>query len=352
MSDRIDTSPKALQDLADKLSGRAAGWLNDRDALLGLNAADVIRHIAAEKEAAAKQEPVGTLTVRRYRGHLENTDFDYSGALPDGSYPLYLALQPAPLPTDDPGTYYVSGPYHDGSMAVCRLDTGLVVHKFRLDGVAQPAPRPTAAEVPLQAAPSCPASSDDASAKQLRSVVRGWHERSVRLGADGVEDIIHAAEVAYKRGELRCVDGFVQNWFPLTLKTAKQTVPAEVPLPEPAGQIAEHGLNRTKSGQVITAVHDAYTADQLRTYAQDYADAVVAGMKAESCARIELVTALHCLASHFENSLYAFGGDVEGERKATGDIAHARGVAAKHNYNGPGCRGIETSVLKANGLVP
>lgn len=50
--------------------------------------------LAAEKEAQEKQEPVGTLTIQRFRGHLENTEFDYVGSLPDGSYPLYLHPQP------------------------------------------------------------------------------------------------------------------------------------------------------------------------------------------------------------------------------------------------------------------
>jgi hypothetical protein len=55
------------------------------------------------------------------------------------------------------------------------------------------------------------------------------------------------------------------------------------------------------------------------------------------CARNELVTAIHSLASNFENSMYAFRDDTEARRKATGDIAHAMKIAAKHNQNGPGC---------------
>jgi hypothetical protein len=57
----------------------------------------------------------------------------------------------------------------------------------------------------------------------------------------------------------------------------------------------------------------------------------------KSCARIELVVAIHTLASHFENALYAFRDDAEALRKAKGDIAHAMSVAAKHNQNGGGC---------------
>jgi hypothetical protein len=59
------------------------------------------------------------------------------------------------------------------------------------------------------------------------------------------------------------------------------------------------------------------------------------------CARGELVVALHTLASHFENSLYAFRDDAEARKKAEGDIAHAMKIAAKHNYNGPGCAQVE-----------
>jgi hypothetical protein len=54
--------------------------------------------------------------------------------------------------------------------------------------------------------------------------------------------------------------------------------------------------------------------------------------------RIELVTAVHTLASHFENALGAFGDDVEARTKAKGDIAHACKVAARWNWNGPWAR--------------
>lgn len=46
--------------------------------------------------AFAKTEPVGTLDVHRFRGHLENTSFDYTGSLPDGTYRLYATQQPQP----------------------------------------------------------------------------------------------------------------------------------------------------------------------------------------------------------------------------------------------------------------
>ncbi len=60
--------------------------------------------------------------------------------------------------------------------------------------------------------------------------------------------------------------------------------------------------------------------------------------KAPQCARVELVVALHTLASHYENALGAFGDDAEALRKAKGDIAHAMTIAAKHNKNGAGCK--------------
>jgi hypothetical protein len=50
--------------------------------------------------------------------------------------------------------------------------------------------------------------------------------------------------------------------------------------------------------------------------------------------RIELVTAIHMLASCFENALYAFGKDAEARKVAEGDIAHAMKTAAKYNQNG------------------
>jgi len=55
----------------------------------------------------------------------------------------------------------------------------------------------------------------------------------------------------------------------------------------------------------------------------------------DGCARIELVTAIHCLASHFEIACsYLSGDDLQ---KAKADIAHAISIAAKHNQNGTGC---------------
>jgi len=53
------------------------------------------------------------------------------------------------------------------------------------------------------------------------------------------------------------------------------------------------------------------------------------------CARLELVTAIYCLASHFEIACSDLSGD--DLQKARNDIAYARRIAAKHNQNGPGC---------------
>lgn len=51
---------------------------------------------AAQHPSQSAGEPVGTLNVSRFRGHLENHSFDYTGTLSDGTYPLYVS----PPPTD------------------------------------------------------------------------------------------------------------------------------------------------------------------------------------------------------------------------------------------------------------
>jgi hypothetical protein len=55
----------------------------------------VYQAIAAIKTALAQpaQEPVGSLSVRHFRGSkaMTNTDFDYTGDLPEGDYELYTA---------------------------------------------------------------------------------------------------------------------------------------------------------------------------------------------------------------------------------------------------------------------
>ena len=55
----------------------------------------VVRALARALVAATQgAEPVGTLYVSKFRGHLENSSFDYTGTLPDGTYPLYTAPPP------------------------------------------------------------------------------------------------------------------------------------------------------------------------------------------------------------------------------------------------------------------
>ena len=39
--------------------------------------------------AQPEQEPVATLNISRFKGHLANHDFDYFGELPDGTHTLY-----------------------------------------------------------------------------------------------------------------------------------------------------------------------------------------------------------------------------------------------------------------------
>lgn len=50
--------------------------------------------------------------------------------------------------------------------------------------------------------------------------------------------------------------------------------------------------------------------------------------------RIELVAAIHSITSDYENALGSFGQDADARRKAEGDIAHARKIVAKWNWNG------------------
>lgn len=67
------------------------------------------------------------------------------------------------------------------------------------------APQPEAPEV----------SRDREALRQIRNFTHGWHSRAVALGADGVDDIIRAAEVAKRRSEFHTVDGLVSEWkFP------------------------------------------------------------------------------------------------------------------------------------------
>lgn len=90
--------------------------------------------------------------------------------------------------------------------------------------------------------------------------------------------------------------------------------------------------------EMIEAVDRSSELSYLRPHLSDAIAAAPPAPVLPACPRIELVTALHDLASHFDNSLYAFGDDAEARRKARGDIAYALSIAAKHNQNGPGCK--------------
>ena len=52
-------------------------------------------------------------------------------------------------------------------------------------------------------------------------------------------------------------------------------------------------------------------------------------------ARIVLIVQVHELISQVENTLYLFGGDDEGRKRAEGCVAYARKVSDPFNYNGP-----------------
>ena len=41
--------------------------------------------------AQPEQEPIGTLNISRFKGHLVNHDFEYFGELSDGTYSLYTS---------------------------------------------------------------------------------------------------------------------------------------------------------------------------------------------------------------------------------------------------------------------
>jgi hypothetical protein len=75
----IDTSPARLRELA---------YMVVCDAYLR----EVLLALADEKEAAGKQGPVGTLSILYFPGEI---DFEYTGNLARGKYPLYLHPQPS-----------------------------------------------------------------------------------------------------------------------------------------------------------------------------------------------------------------------------------------------------------------
>jgi hypothetical protein len=120
-----------------------------------------------------------------------------------------------------------------------------------------------------------------------------------------------------------------------------------------ADRLIESAIDSDASGRPDAALYQHAMA--LRAAFAAWADAQKAPQPRTAepgCARVELVVAVHTLASHFENALYAFRADDEALRKARGDIAHAMRVAAKHNYNGPGCRIAEPAPAPADEPPP
>ncbi|CAM8658070.1 hypothetical protein MCEMIEM13_01488 [Comamonadaceae bacterium] len=101
---------------------------------------------------------------------------------------------------------------------------------------------------------------------------------------------------------------------------------------EPVGFAAPHEIENLREGYPATVV---MLPSNKRT------DPLYAAPKAlaprfTEC-RIELVGAIHTLASHYENRLGRL--DPEDRKLAEGDIAHAMATAAKWNWNGNGIGG-------------
>jgi hypothetical protein len=72
-------------------NGSADRYFYEAGFRAGQRAASPVTAAREQEASATGAEPVGVLTVSRFRGHLENTAFDYTGSLPDGSYPLFTA---------------------------------------------------------------------------------------------------------------------------------------------------------------------------------------------------------------------------------------------------------------------
>jgi hypothetical protein len=101
--------------------------------------------------------------------------------------------------------------------------------------------------------------------RQIRTTVHCWHERAVAIGADGVENVIHAAEVAARRGALRCVDGFVEKWTP-PLYLAQQPSEASFNLSDKLSD----KLSPTSPGHFIS------TAGELRWFSDEECEKLIA----------------------------------------------------------------------------
>ncbi len=52
---------------------------------------DIVTYNERRAYLRGVETAIGTLTIAKFRGHLENTQFDYTGSLPDGSYQVYAS---------------------------------------------------------------------------------------------------------------------------------------------------------------------------------------------------------------------------------------------------------------------
>lgn len=98
-----------------------------REVLVEVRAAEILR-----REAASIAE-CHTLGDGDWTGEEE------AKAAHDEMLGVAAALSgPATAQATAESALYIGGPYHDGSMSVCELATGRIVHKFRLDGPSAP----------------------------------------------------------------------------------------------------------------------------------------------------------------------------------------------------------------------
>lgn len=124
------------------------------------------------------------------------------------------------------------------------------------------------------------------------------------------------------------------EYNPCQFREAANSMQAAIDQPEPKPVGEACSMPGTQGGFTMASFNSEAVPIGAKLYTRPVPD----------LCRIELVTALHGLASDFENSLYAFGNDAEALKKAKGDIAHAMGIAARWNYNG-------TSPAPANPLT-
>lgn len=79
---------------------------------------------AIDAELKARREPVGCLTISRFRGYdsMVNHDFDYYGDLPDGSYTVYTAPPAPKIEITDVMVKRAAKTILDAAFDVCFLD--------------------------------------------------------------------------------------------------------------------------------------------------------------------------------------------------------------------------------------